>query len=503
MKITLTILKGPDQGRAVEFVRPRHYMIGRAHDMDFVLPEDDRYVSRRHVMLEIAPPNARVVDLAAKNPPHLNGVRIDTAALHDGDVLELGYTSFRIAIDQAVATWRGRCKGCNAELTLMEYEEEPARCGACPPLLYPPPAPAPSQYVCSACGCDLTLKAQSDGRADELASDVIYCCDNDKCLPGGDAVAGRSFGPYRAIRRLGTGGMGEVLLVYHADTARLLALKHVIDLTNKELVKRFIERETPFTAELRHPSLVRYIDRGVDVDGDGAPYLVMQYVPEGSLDDLIRPDNPSLAPDKAVDAVASALEGLAYIHAPSRKIIHRDIKPSNILLDERRRGRPGYAKLADFGLAVCYENCGGTRLTSDRAKMGTPMFMSPEQAYDSKMVRQTADTYSMGVTLYYLLTGAYSLDFPSRVEIARKAAMTGWRGIDPQHPDPERLARLGFGHSLNIILDPTVKPIPVRQRRPDLPPKLAEVVDRAVRKSEKERFASASAMRDALLAAVA
>jgi serine/threonine protein kinase len=500
MKITLTVLKGPNQGRAVEFVRPRHYMIGRAHDMDFVLPEDDRYVSRRHVMLEIAPPNARVVDLAARNPPHLNGVRFDTAELHDGDVIELGYTTFRIAIDPAVATWKGRCKGCGADATLMEYEDEPARCAACPPIVYPPPSPAQSQHVCSTCGCDLSAKAQSDGRADELAGDVMYVCENH--LPEGDAVAGRCFGPYRAIRELGTGGMGKVLLVYHPDTARLLALKHVTDLTNEQLVKRFVERETPFTAELRHPSLVRYIDRGIDVVGDGAPYLVMQYLPDGGLDALIDSNNPSLAPDEAVPAVASALEGLAYMHA--RKIIHRDIKPSNILLDRRRRGRPGYAKLADFGLAVCYANCGGTRLTPRHgAKMGTPMFMSPEQARNSMMVRETADTYSMGVTLYYLLTGSYSLDFPSPMEIARKRAITAWRGIDPQNPDPERLAQLGFGYSLNIIIDKAIRPIPVRQRRPDLPPKLAEVVDRAVRKSETERFGSASAMRDTLLAAAA
>jgi serine/threonine protein kinase len=135
--------------------------------------------------------------------------------------------------------------------------------------------------------------------------------------------------------------------------------------------------------------------------------------------------------------------------------------------------------------------------------MGTPMFMSPEQARNAATVRETADTYSMGVTLYYLLTGSYSLDFPSPMEIARKAGMTAWRDLDPRNPDPRRLAQLGFGYSLNIIVDPAVKPIPVRKRRPDLPAKLAEVVDRAVRKSETERFASAAGMREALLAAMA
>jgi serine/threonine-protein kinase len=294
--------------------------------------------------------------------------------------------------------------------------------------------------------------------------------------------------------------MGEVLLVYHSNTARLLALKHVTDLRNEQLVKRF-ERDTHFTAELRHPSLVRYIDRGID--DDGAPYLVMQYVPDGSLDALINSKTPSLAPDEAVATVASALEGLAYMHA--RQIVHRDIKPANILLDRRRRGRSGYAKLADFGLAVCYAKCGGTRITKPGTGMGTLMFMSPEQARNSADVREIADTYSMGVTLYYLLTGSYSLDFPSDVDIARKVAagVSAWKGLDPRNPDPTKLRELGYGYCLNVIIDPEKKPIPVQKRRPELPQKLAEVVDRAVRKSETERFGSATEMRGALLAAMA
>jgi serine/threonine protein kinase len=297
--------------------------------------------------------------------------------------------------------------------------------------------------------------------------------------------------------------MGEVLLVYHPDTARLLALKHVTDLKDEQLVRRFVERETRFTAELHHPSLVRYVDRGIDQEG--APYLVMQYLPDGSTDALINSENPSLAPDEAVAIVASALDGLAHMHA--RKIVHRDIKPANLLLDRRRRGgRSGYAKLTDFGLAVCYANCGGTRLTRPRAAMGTMMFMSPEQARNAASVRETADIYSMGVTLYYMLTGSYSLDFPSPVEIVRKIAADAsgaWKHLDPRNPDPRILAQLGYGYALNTIVDPAVKPIPVRKRRPDLPPKLADAVDCAVRKSESERFASATHMRDALLGAMA
>ena len=170
----------------------------------------------------------------------------------------------------------------------------------------------------------------------------------------------------------------------------------------------------------------------------------MQYLPDGSLDALVNPENPAMAPDEAVAVIVSALDGLSYIH--ERKIIHRDIKPANILLDRRRRDRLGYAKVSDFGLAVCYANAGGIRWTRQGTSMGTFMFMSPEQARNAAGVRETADTYSMGVTLYYLLTGSYSFDFPSPAEIARKVAagVTAWRGIDPRNPDPRLLAQLGY-----------------------------------------------------------
>jgi hypothetical protein len=97
-----------------------------------------------------------------------------------------------------------------------------------------------------------------------------------------------------------------------------------------------------------------------------------------------------------------------------------------------------------------------------------------------------------------------SLNFPSPLEIARKVAtgIAAWKDLDPRNPDPI-VKDLGYEYSLSPILDRSVKPVPVRERRPDLPPKLAEVVDRAVRKCKSERFASAISMREALLAAIA
>jgi serine/threonine protein kinase len=499
MKVTLSVVSGPERGRTVEFDQPRHYVIGRAKSADLVLPAGDPYAGRRHVLLEIAPPAVLLIDLHSTNPPHVNGIRVHHADLRDGDELELGYTRLRVGIDAVVTTHVAPCGQCGGAITVVEGDNDPALCSKC--------AAQPARHAvspafscrCHSCGANLDDIADSDGQAADLGQDVLYCCE--KCLPEIDRDAAQSFHGYRTVRLLGKGGMGNVYLAHHSNTGRLVAIKALKNLENEELIRRFTERDTRYTAEFRHPSLVRYIDRGFT--RSGAPFLVMQYLPDGSLDDAIEGSNAPVEPQWAARLIASALEGLAYVH--DRQIIHRDITPGNILLDHRLGTETGFAKLTDFGLAYCYARAGGTVMTAEGTRMGTMMFMSPEQVRDPRQVRESADIYSMGVTFYHLLTGAFSLDFPSAADLGRKllARVPKLDGVDPDNPDERKLQELGYRYGLNLILDPSAKPIPVRVRRPDLPPRLAEVIDRSVCKTATDRYASAKEMRNALLGSLA
>jgi len=386
----------------------------------------------------------------------------------------------------------GRCKGCGAALELYGDEAEPEHCGHCrrPSQLAPD-----VRFTCKYCSIDLTARANADGRATEFGNSIIYCCPT--CLPAGDGPAGELIGDvYEVRKKLGGGGMGQVYLVHDPKTARLLALKRMIDIKDKQLIQRF-EREAAFTAELHHPSLVRYVDRGID--GNGALFLVMQYLPDGSLDTLMRERGSALPPDEAVAIIASALEGLEHMH--SRQIIHRDIKPPNILLDKTRKRKTGYAKLADFGLAYCYARAGGMRLTRPNTSMGTMMLMPPEQIRDAASVKEPADLYAVGVSLYLLLTGSFPFDFPSPAEMRRKIMekKPGWEGESASKVDRNlrKLFELGYDHPFNIILGK--EPIPIRERDASVPARLADVVDRAVRKDISKRFQTAREMREALL----
>jgi len=496
MKISFTVVDGPGVGTVREFTKPGSYMIGRGTDMDYRLPEDDPYVSRRHVIIEIAPPSARMKDLQSKNPPHLNGHPTREEDLRDGDELELGFTRFRVRIDSEIIRCTGRCRGCGSIVPLLGDEVEPGRCPACPPRMsHAVGGPA---CTCHVCGTDVSSQANADGRAAELGNDVLYCCV--KCLGTRDKCAGRNLGDYLIVRRLGGGGMGDVYLVHHPATGRLLAAKEMNKINGKELALRF-DREARYMQECQHPALVRHVDQGIG--DDGKPYLVMQYMPDGSLDDLLDARSSPLSPSEAVPKILSVLEGLAYFH--KHGFIHRDIKPGNILLDSRCASAVGCALLADFGLAYCYARAGTVRITRRNSAMGTIMFMAPEQARNAAGVKEPADIYSLGVTLYYALTKHYSLDFPTSSQILKHVRDNPalWPKIDLKNPDPKLLMEEASFLSMRMILDPDVNPVPVRKRRADLPTKLAEIIDRSVRKEIDMRFASATAMRDALAAAMA
>lgn len=492
MRVSLTVIKGPNPGRVIEFTHPRGFLIGRAHDADYRLPEDDPYVSRRHVYLEIAPPACRIQNLSTTNPAYVGGELVDERELRDGDVLELGYTRFRVAVLRDPPPPAHRCAGCGAVIELAPGETPPARCPACVAAgeVAARAARAAEVYrVRCTCGADLAARANSDGRAIELADAATYVCE--RCVPRPTGAAD-SLGPYELLRTLGEGGMGTVYLAYEPATARLVAVKVMRELRELVLVKRF-EREVRLQKTLVHPNVVRCLDTCLDAQGKA--YLVTEYVPDGSLDDAVEFFGGRLPVDAAVALIDDVLAGLEYIHA--QQVIHRDIKPPNILLrGSFDSGRRPTAKVADFGLALSFARAGGTRLTRKGTGMGTLIFMPPEQVRDASSVREPADTYAVGVTLYYLLTGRFTFDFPTPADVAEFARTKPGLWKRP-HEALKRLMHLRrIMHPFQIVL--REEPIAIHERDPTISPQLASVVDRAVRKDPAERFPTAATLRAAL-----
>ena len=205
-------------------------------------------------------------------------------------------------------------------------------------------------------------------------------------------------GKYRVDAELGRGGMGVVVRATHLHLNQSLAIKFLLRATRPGAAARF-EREARTTMRLRSEHTVRVLDAGVQ---DGIPYLVMELLDGCDLRRLIR-ERGALPVGDAAGYVVQACEALAEAHALG--IVHRDVKPANLFLTRRFDGSP-LIKVLDFGVAKeCTEEADLEALTTSAVALGSPMYMSPEQVRDARMVDARADLWSTGVTLFELLTG--------------------------------------------------------------------------------------------------
>lgn len=242
-------------------------------------------------------------------------------------------------------------------------------------------------FKCSACRVKLGVDVVYAGR-------VMYCpqCEEKIQIPMAGLGTWSTLGDFRLIKEIGEGSTGKVYLVKQVSMDRELALKILNpEISAKpELLKQFY-KEVKIIAKLIHPNIVTAFKAGKD---SGYHYLAMTYVSGGTLEDSIIKNGP--LPEKA--ALSSALacaQGLQYAWEKER-ILHLDIKPENLMLDKK-----GNIKIADLGIARCLNDM----METENRIVGTPAFMSPEQASGDNNLDSRSDIFSLGGTLYFILTG--------------------------------------------------------------------------------------------------
>ena len=259
-------------------------------------------------------------------------------------------------------------------------------------------------FLHEACGSDRTLRAELDSLLEAHAhSDGLSEHPWSGVRPD-DASARKSIGPYQLLEKIGEGGMGQVWLAEQtAPLRRQVALKLIrAGMYDDALLHRF-QSERQSLAIMDHPAIAKVFDAGATAEGQ--PYFVMEYVPGEPITDYS--DRKKLSIRERLDLFIKACEGVQHAH--QKAIIHRDLKPANILVVEQD-GKP-MPRIIDFGLAKAAPSADQTLFTQAGGFVGTPGYMSPEQADPSvRDIDTRTDVYSLGVILYVLLTGFQPFD---------------------------------------------------------------------------------------------
>ena len=267
-------------------------------------------------------------------------------------------------------------------------------------------------------------------------------------------------GQYRILDELGRGGMGRVFKAEHMTMGRIVALKILNPtLTKTAKARQLFHREVKAAAKLNHPNIVTAFD--ANQVGDRC-FLVMEFVDGPNLQDFVKEHGP-LPINQACDYIRQTAIGLQYAH--DLGMVHRDIKPANLLvqkIDSKATTNTSNLKILDFGLARLTgpedQSASHESSIESNTVMGTPDFLSPEQARNLATVDRRSDLYSLGCTFYVLLTG--EVPFPGGTTMEK------------------------------LVRQSTEAPRPVQSLRPDIPDEVAAIVHQLLEKKQDDRFQS-------------
>jgi eukaryotic-like serine/threonine-protein kinase len=459
--VTLTVVSGPGSGQEIVFEERAQCMIGRDPKCTLRLddPRNPPQVSRQHCLLDIIPPDVRIRDLGSQNGTFVNGRLIGKRGdagpaaevdLHDGDTLGVADVVLRVDTHPVL------CSTCRSEVPREERDR------------YPTPDGKPVCGTCFQQGATGVLPVPGTrDRPDQAVEQLLTL-----------ARTGRGVLPLRDYvieRKLGKGGMGAVYLACHVPTRRRVALKVMLPhiAVDERCRERFL-REIDNTRALQHPNVVELFDAGCE---QGTFFFTLEYCEGGSLDQLLK-QRGSLPVAEAVAILFQVLDALAYAHQaevsnvrladgtcrPGSGLVHRDLKPSNLLLTGS--GPAPVVKIADFGLAKAFDLAGLSGHTVSGERMGTPEFFPRQQLFNFMMAQPEVDVWAAAAVLYNLLTDTFPRDF---------------------NPGCDRLL---------VVLEQD--PVPILQRNPGLPPRLAELIDHALTEEPEIPFKSAADFQRAL-----
>jgi len=478
-KIVLKVTTGPIQGQSFIFDEHDTFVFGRGEDCHARLPADDKTASRHHFILEANPPDARLRDLGSLNGTYVNNIKhggrpenlspekarslsYPDVDLRDGDTIKVGDTTFNIRIEIPA-----KCSECGIEIPynfqkLCQWKDGLFVCGECREKVEQQGlSTLPAQGItCRNCGRNVTGEVGGGRQGD-------YVCNQCRVAAKKDPVAvlekkdradalesspARHIAGYEVGQKLGQGGMGAVYLARRLGDNQTVALKVMLSkIAVDDYLRKHFLREIEVTATLNHPKIVKLYEHGAV---GSAFYFALEYCPGGSVHDLMKQQRRTIPLTEAGRIILDVLDGLIFAH--EHGFIHRDIKPQNILLVSAAGGT---AKLSDFGLAKSFQKAGLSGMTATGSVAGTFAFMPREQLTNFKYAKPISDVWSLGASLYYMLTGQVARDFTA-------------------YKDPAQVVMSG-------------RIVPIEERDANIPSDVALVINQAIANDPKDRYQTA------------